>query len=227
MMLDALGQPYHGIDFRFDKDKDWYLTADGCAANPVCSHAENENGIKVKLQISIREHPVLPVTNAPQIDQDYFKLLPFRPADVPCLALEEVIAEKIRAASQRSKIRDLHDLAELSTRPLNRDLIRALTVYKLWSSGGPGLDFERFRHRIQDGTNYDISDLRNLLRRDQNPDLANMIRQVVAGFQFLSNLTELEKALAADSIQRSKEQAKQLLALLAPPMPPPLAVKTS
>ncbi len=42
MMLDALGKPYHGIAFRFDKDKDWYLTADGCAANPFCSHLDNE-----------------------------------------------------------------------------------------------------------------------------------------------------------------------------------------
>lgn len=25
MMLDALGQPYHGLAFRFDLDKDWYF----------------------------------------------------------------------------------------------------------------------------------------------------------------------------------------------------------
>ena len=36
MMLDALSEPYHGLSFRFDKDKDWYLTDEGCAANPVC-----------------------------------------------------------------------------------------------------------------------------------------------------------------------------------------------
>ena len=55
MMLDALDQPYHGIQFRFDRHKDWYLTEDACAANPVCAHDENEQGIKVKLQVSIRE----------------------------------------------------------------------------------------------------------------------------------------------------------------------------
>lgn len=37
-----------------------------------------------------------------------------------------------RAASQRSKIRDLHDLAEIASRDLNR----ALAVLKLWNSGG-------------------------------------------------------------------------------------------
>src|SRR3981081_2645160 len=26
LMLDVLARPYHGISFRFDKDKDWYLT---------------------------------------------------------------------------------------------------------------------------------------------------------------------------------------------------------
>ena len=136
---------------------------------------------------------------SPQIAQDYFELLPFRPAAIPCLQFEEVVAEKIRAASQRSKIRDLHDLSEISTRPLNQAQIRSLAVLKLWNSRGAGLDFEAFRTRIQDGSNYDISDLRNLLRKDQHPDLDAMIRRVVERFQFLRNLTELEKVLAADS----------------------------
>ena len=48
-----------------------------------------------------------------QLDQEYFGLLSFEPAVIPCLAIEEIVAEKIRAASQRSKIRDLHDLAEI------------------------------------------------------------------------------------------------------------------
>ena len=72
-------------------------------------------------------------------------------AAIPSLVTEEIVAEKIRAASQRSKIRDLHDLAEVSKRPLNRDLIRTLAVLKLWNTGGPGLDFERFRQRADAG----------------------------------------------------------------------------
>src|SRR3984885_15064620 len=131
MMLDALDRPYHGISFRFDRDKDWYLTDDGCAANPVCFHDDNPKGVKTKLQVSTRDKPVMPVAPASQIDQDYFRLLGFAPAAIPSLAFEEVVAEKIRAASQRSKIRDLHDLSEIASRPLNRDLIRALAVLKL------------------------------------------------------------------------------------------------
>ena len=46
-ILEALDQPYHGIRFRFDRDKDWYLTEDGCAANPVCVHEGNTTGVKM------------------------------------------------------------------------------------------------------------------------------------------------------------------------------------
>ncbi len=37
-------------------------------------------------------------------------LLPFVRADVNCLALPEILAEKIRACYQRNKARDIYDL---------------------------------------------------------------------------------------------------------------------
>jgi predicted nucleotidyltransferase component of viral defense system len=123
LMLDALGQPYHGLSFRFDRDKDWYFTDKSLAANPTCVHAGNEKGVKIKLEISLREKPVLAVRGMPQIVQEYFKMLPFKPAEIPSLAYEEVVSEKIRASSQRAKIRDLHDLSEVAGRQFNRDLV--------------------------------------------------------------------------------------------------------
>jgi predicted nucleotidyltransferase component of viral defense system len=211
MMLQALAQPYHGISFRFDKDKDWYVTEEGCAANPVCSHADNERGIKIKIQVSTRERPIRLVKDQAQERQDYFSMLPFTPAAVPCLAFEEVVAEKIRAASQRSKIRDLHDLAEIAARPLNRDLVRPLAVLKLWNSGGPGLDYERFRTHVMEG-DYDIADLTNLLRKDQRPELGAMTRRVVEGFRFLADMTERERTLAQDQYCRCQTEAAALIA---------------
>jgi predicted nucleotidyltransferase component of viral defense system len=213
-ILDALAQPYHGIAFRFDRDKDWYLTDDGCAAVPVCSHAENQNGVKIKLQVSTREQPVLPVKEVSQLRQDYFNLLPFEPAAIPSLVLEEAIAEKIRAASQRSKVRDLYDLSEISVRPFRRDLTRSLAVLKLWNHGGPGLDFERIRERLKDGRGYDLGELRNLLRKDQVPDLDAMTKRVTDGFQFLANLTEFEKTLARDGSRRCRKEASELLRVI-------------
>jgi predicted nucleotidyltransferase component of viral defense system len=212
MLLEALSASYHGIAFRFDRDKDWYLTEDGCAANPTCSHPANERGVKIKVQVSTRERPLLPIGPVAQLQQDYFRLLPFQPAPIPCLALEEAIAEKIRAASQRSKIRDLYDLAEFASRPLNRHRIRSLAVLKLWSSGGPGLDYEHFKQRIEERSDYDVDELRNLLRREHRPDLDKMISQVVEGFRFLKEMTELERAISADHSQRRPADAALLIA---------------
>ncbi len=214
-LLDALAAPYHGFTFRFDKSKDWYLTDEGCAANPVLIHPENQSGFKIKIQVSTRERPVRPVVPVAQIEQSYFKYLSFTPTAIPSLAMEEVIAEKIRAASQRSKIRDLYDLSEIARRPVQKDLIRSLAVLKLWNSGGLGLDFERFRTRIEAGQDYDLLELKNLLRKDQNPDLAAMITRVVAGFQFLGQLTETERILANDPVHRQRKVAEDLRTSLA------------
>jgi predicted nucleotidyltransferase component of viral defense system len=211
MMLEALDAPYHSLSFRFDKDKDWYLTDEGCAANPVCFHDDNKKGVKIKLQVSTREAPVMPVAAVAQIEQDYFRLLPFKPAAIPSLAYEEAIAEKIRAASQRSKIRDLHDLSEIAGRALNRELIRSLAVIKLWNSGGPGLDYKRFAARVKGGGDYDIGDLTALLRKDQKPDLDGMIARVVEGYRFLADLAEAEKALATDAAQKNRKEAAALI----------------
>lgn len=214
-LLDALGQPYHGLTFRFDRNKDWYLTDEGCAANPVLAHPGNPTGVKIKIQASTRERPMRPVAPAPQIEQSYFRHLQFVPAPIPSLAVEEVIAEKIRAASQRSKIRDLYDLSEIARRPLQKELIRSLAVLKLWESGGPGLDFARFRARIEGGGDYDLMDLKNLLRKGQSPDLSVMIARVIEGFQFLGQLTDAEQTLASDSTQCQREAAETLKAALA------------
>ena len=210
--MEAVEHPYHGISFRFDRDKDWYLTDEGCAANPVCAHAGNEKGVKIKLQVSMREQPVLPVRPMPQLDLDHFKLLEFEPVAIPSLAFEEAVAEKIRAASQRSKIRDLHDLSEIAIRALNRDLIRSLAVLKLWGSEGPNLDYGRFRERITGAGDYDIAELASLLRKDQRPDLEEMIQRVVDGFRFLGEMTELEKSLAGDDARRRGTDAESLRA---------------
>ncbi len=214
MMLEALSKPYQGLSFQL-KDRDWYQTDDGCAANPTCSHDDNKQGVNIKLQISLREKPILPVAAVPQIKQDYFDQLGFAPAAIPSLAFEEAVAEKIRAASQRSKIRDLHDLSEISGRDLKRDLIRPLAVLKLWNSGGPGLDYARFCERVQGAGDYDVADLTNLLRKDQKPDLAVMIKRVVDGFRFLGDLTDAERTLAADGARKNKPGADALAASLA------------
>lgn len=214
-MLDALGAPYRGVSFRFDRDKDWYFTERSLAANPVCVHAGNEKGVKIKLEVSLREKPILPVRALPQIEQQYFTLLPFTPAAIPSLATEEVVSEKVRAASQRSKIRDVHDLSEVAAKPLDRDLLRSLVVIKLWESDKENLDYARFAAQIENGKDYDLGDLTNLLRKDQRPDLKDMIRRAKEGFRFLEQTTELESTIAQDKARRCVAEIRTLKALAA------------
>jgi predicted nucleotidyltransferase component of viral defense system len=110
-MMTAFEQPFHGIQFSIP-DESYYETADGLSwgVNPTYSHEWNQAASEIKLQISRRETPTLPPQRLPQIVQSYFRFLPFAPADIVCLVLPEILAEKIRASYQRSKARDIYDL---------------------------------------------------------------------------------------------------------------------
>jgi Nucleotidyl transferase AbiEii toxin, Type IV TA system len=142
--------------------------------------------------------------------------LDFTPAAIPSLALEEVLAEKIRAASQRSKIRDLHDLSESLNLEFDRPRVRGIAVLKLWSQHD-ALSYERLAKRIEEATDYDVGDLTQLLRKDQHSDLATLVKRVVEGYRSLNNLTELESRLANDKAKEAQAEADRLIAALHQP----------
>jgi predicted nucleotidyltransferase component of viral defense system len=126
-MMAAFEQPFHGIGFAIPDN--YYETQDGQSwgVNPTYSHDWNASGVsEIKLQVSRRETPTLPVERLLQIDQSYFKFLPFVPAEITCLALPEILAEKIRASYQRNKARDIYDLGMFARRPLDQALVRRL-----------------------------------------------------------------------------------------------------
>jgi predicted nucleotidyltransferase component of viral defense system len=120
-MMQAFEQPFHGIDFAIP-DGSYYETQDGLSwgVNPTYSHRWNSGGSEIKIQISRRETPTLPTERRPQIEQSYFRFLPFIPAEIVCLALPEILGEKIRACYQRNKARDIYALSTFATRPLDR-----------------------------------------------------------------------------------------------------------
>ena len=135
-MMDAFDQPFHGIQFSIP-DNSYYDTQDGLSwgVNPSYTHAWNSSSkSEVKIQISRRETPTLAIERLLQCEQSYFKLLPFVPVEISCLAFSEIIAEKIRACYQRNKARDIYDLGIFATKPLDQQLIRRLVVLKLWQS---------------------------------------------------------------------------------------------
>ena len=91
--------------------------------------------------------------------------MPFAPAEINCLALPEILAEKIRACYQRNKARDIYDLGIYATRPLDQPLIRRLVVLKLWQAGDT-FDPARLMRKFEEGREFDWDDLRDLVRRD-------------------------------------------------------------
>jgi predicted nucleotidyltransferase component of viral defense system len=135
-MMAAFEQPFHGIQFGIP-DNSYYETQEGLSwgVDPSYAHDWNASGVsEIKLQISRRETPTLPVERRAQIERSYFKFLRFVPAEIICLALPEILAEKIRACYQRNNARDIYDLGMFAARPLDQARIRRLLVLKRWQA---------------------------------------------------------------------------------------------
>jgi len=215
-MMQAFEPPFHGIQFAIP-DEGYYETQDGLAwgVNPTYSHGWNASGVsEVKLQVSRRETPTLPTELRPQIEQSYFKLLSFAHVEIMCLALPEILAEKIRACYQRNKARDIYDLSTFATRPLDHALIRCLVVLKLWQARDSFYP-ARLMQKFQDGRDFDWDDLRQLLNRSVVIDRDRITADCARGFGFLADLTDEERILANDQHQRERTLWDKLRAELA------------
>jgi predicted nucleotidyltransferase component of viral defense system len=202
-MMGAFEPEFHGIRFHI-ADHSYYETQDGLSwgVNPTYSHEWNASGdSQIKLQISRRETPTLPPERRPQHEQTYFGRLPFAPAEITCLALPEILAEKIRACYQRNKARDIYDLGMYATRPLDQPLIRRLVVLKLWQSGDT-FDPARLMRKFEEGREFDWDDLRDLVRRDAKIDRERICADCARGFRFLADLSPQEQVLANDPYHR-------------------------
>jgi predicted nucleotidyltransferase component of viral defense system len=211
VMMDAFEQPFHGIQFAIP-DEGYYETQDGLSwgVSPAYAHDWNRGESEIRLQISRRETPTLPTERRAQIEQSYFRFLPFVPAKIRCLALEEILAEKIRACYQRNKARDIYDLGVFATRPLNQPLIRRLVVLKLWQARDT-FDPERLMKKFQEGRDFDWDDLGQLLRRTVAVDRDTITANCVRGFGFLADLAPEEQVLANDPHQRERALWERLL----------------
>lgn len=208
-MMGVLNCDFHGITFRLDEG--WRITQEGRSftVTPEYSHAWNSNGA-FDIQVSMREQPILAVRSVPQIEQQYYKHLEFRPNSISCLDVHEVIAEKVRAAYQRARVRDLFDLYLFSKKPFNRALVRALVVLKLWQVRDP-FEPEEFLERLGEGK-YDRPDLSRLVASDFRVDDYAILKGCISGFSFLQNLTPIEEQIAEDSKAHREKTARDTLA---------------
>jgi len=112
-MMQAFEQPFHGIRFAIPDDS-YYETQDGLSwgVNPTYSHDWNASGVsEVKLQISRRETPTLPTERLRQIEQSYFRLLPFAPAEMRRRSPQRLhvrLVDPLRQAAMGCDLRTLH-----------------------------------------------------------------------------------------------------------------------
>lgn len=209
-MMDVFQDPFH--DIAFGLEDEWYETQDGLSwgINPTYRHEWNPDGdSEIRMQISFRETPTMAVESLRQCEQSYFKELEFTPVQVTSLALEEIIAEKIRACYQRDKARDIYDLGVLATRPLNQALVRRLVVLKLWQSKD-SFDPGRLVAKFSDGKDFDWADLEQLVHKDQRIDRHAICKQCASGYAFLTNLSDEERKLASDPHVRERVLSKAL-----------------
>lgn len=118
-------------------------------------------------------------------------------------------AEKVRAAFQRAKVRDLYDLWVFSSKPMKAELLRALVVLKLWQVKD-AFDPEQFFKKIDSGK-YDWDDLKRLLRSTEKLEAATVKADIKKRYAVLARLTEREKAVVAGArTGKAKREAEAL-----------------
>jgi len=193
VLTEAFSEPRHGITFRVH---DPYRTE---GRNWACSvrYAHEWDDGQFRLEVSYREPTMLPPRRWSPSVQTYFKALPFVPPEIPCLRLEEGLAEKLRAIQQRATERDLYDAVRYAKKGFDEPLVRLLAVAKLWSAR-EGFDPERIVSVLRAGRR-EWPDLDRLIGRSRRRDWNRETGQAAERFEFLRQLTPFERALIEDA----------------------------
>ncbi len=210
-LAQVLAEPFHGIHFHLDigNEKNWRSEGNtSWSVYPTYTHDLGTGS--VKLEVSLREVPILEPAIQPQLAQPYFAHLEFAPAAIPCLREYELIAEKLRAAYQRRKARDIYDLAVFANRPKSEALIRKALVLKLWNVH-KSFDPEVFEARLHEEKQYDWEDLFSLIPSRNRESPATLLARVRRAFAFLRELSETEVEIASDTAHRKRSTAAALV----------------
>jgi len=193
-----IGYDLDGFERRFTSfmEEDWgygfTLTSDNVrkkwgvsfACDVHYSHGWN-SGI-FKFEVSLREDPVLDVLDRRIQDEIYFKYAEFDPFEVPCMQLEEVLSEKIRATYQRATARDVYDLYQFGGRPYDRDLVKRLAVIKFWNDR-TDYDPESLLSRLE-AMKIDFSDVEYLLKNQDHPKEEEIKKTIIDNYGYLIDL---------------------------------------
>ena len=194
-IVEVFNREHYGITFSFEE----YYKTEGDTSfggDVLYRHAWNDAG-RFRLQVSLRERPTLRVLPKAMQHQPYFHYLEFELFDVRAMESIEMLAEKVRAAFQRVKVRDLYDLNRFSATPFDGELLRKLAVLKLWQTRDP-FDPVVFFQKLRRG-DFDWADIERLLRASERVEPTQIISTVESRFDVLRQLTELEQQVIADA----------------------------
>jgi len=200
---------YYGIDFEITDEN---VGSESYLAVLNYKHEWNP-GSEFELQVSYREQPILPIEKLPLIEEMYFKFCEFQSFPVKCLQKDELLAEKIRAAFQRIRSRDLYDLYLFSKRPYNKDIVKTLAVIKCWNARDP-FNPEMLLDRVAKA-DYNWEDLQRLVQKGMLPSQKNIINRVLKDYAFLKDLNDpLPKIIEDSKAHREKELVTKVLSNL-------------
>lgn len=195
-LAELFNSEYHGVHFSA-APKDFYVRDDRLSCGAVIQYAHAFHKSAFDLELSLREPVLLLPTKKSLMKTSYQSYLEFSPPVVSCLDLLELQAEKIRAAYQRLRSRDVYDLGLLAGHPFDKGLLRLLVVLKFWHVRGE-FSPEKWLERLESNA-YDWDDLKRLLRKDQKIDPKTLVRKCIQRYRFLTELTSEEERIRTDT----------------------------
>jgi predicted nucleotidyltransferase component of viral defense system len=202
---------HYGINFKIAEEnvrEGFGATAESYIV--VVDYAHSWNASEFTLEVSYRENPLLPLQDVLISDELYFKFLEFQRFALRCLQKEELLSEKLRAAFQRIRGRDLYDLYLFSERSFDRDLVRKLVVVKCWNVRESFIP-ESLLDQIST-ERYDWTDLQRLVRKGDLPSETALVRKVVKEYEFLKDLdSDLNKIVKDSKAHRNSRLVAEVL----------------
>jgi predicted nucleotidyltransferase component of viral defense system len=176
----------------------------------VLGYSHSWNSGEFMFEVSFREKPLLPLDELPLIDEMYFKYCEFPRFLLRCLRKEELLAEKLRAAYQRFRARDLYDLYLFADRHFDKSLVQKLAVIKCWNVHEP-FNPKKLLDSIAE-SKYDWTDLERLVRKGGLPSQEAVVGKVLKAYAFLADMDSTLVRIIDDS--KAHKETKLVASLL-------------
>ena len=222
-LLDRLdGQTYHDVHWKLLPLTDDDLKGETLHVDAhffIYGARAEEGWEKVKenvlsFQCSFRRPILLPPQRMALREESWFKELEFKPGEIPVLQVEEAIAEKVRAAFQRTNPRDIFDLNEYGGLVFDAELVRSMSILKCWQdrglyAGKYNFDPEEFFAKLQT-ENYKWDNLKSQVAKHAWLEPKALIESVRKRYAFLADLPEIELTLSQDRAQKRQDLHDQV-----------------